>query len=155
MHSRLLLDPSEGALLAAPKPASLLLLHRKPGNQRRSDAFWIGRRCGMETQHNETVVDKAVNFVKDVLGIQHDAPEVVANPEYHDTEAEVAAENAMRIDPNSYRMESLEHLNAEETAARPVGDSDTERLRREVDEFPRKMSALELNAANARAEENG
>jgi hypothetical protein len=110
----------------------------------------------METQHTETVVDKAVNFVKDVLGIQHDdAPEVVADPEYHDSEPEVAAENAMRIDPNSYKMESLEQLNAEETSARPVGDSDTERLRREVDEFPRKMSALELNAANARAEENG
>ena len=109
----------------------------------------------METQHTETVVDKAVNFVKDVLGIQHDdAPEVVANPEYHDTESEAAAENAMRIDPNSQRMESLEQLNAE-PYARPVADSDTERLRREVDEFPRKMSALELNAANARAEENG
>ena len=37
----------------------------------------------METQHTETVVDKAVNFVKDVLGIQHgDAPEVVANPSF-------------------------------------------------------------------------
>ena len=94
--------------------------------------------------------------MKDVLGIQHEnAPEVVANPEYHDTEAEAAAESAMRIDPNSYKMESLEQLNAEETSARPVGDSDAERLRREVDEFPRKMSALEINAANARAEENG
>ena len=50
-------------------------------------------------------------------------------------------------------MQSLEQVNAEETSVRP--DSDTERLRREVDEFPRKMSALELNAANARAEENG
>jgi len=110
----------------------------------------------METQHTETVVDKAINFVKDVLGIQHDdAPEVMAKPEHHDTESEVAAENAVRIDPNSYRMESLEQLNAEEPYARPVADSDTERLRREVDEFPRKMSALELNAANARAEENG
>jgi len=108
----------------------------------------------METQHTETVVDKAVNFVKDVLGIQHgDAPEVVANPEFHDSEAEVAAENATRLDPNAYKMQSLEQLNAEETSVRP--DSDTERLRREVDEFPRKMSALELNAANARAEENG
>ena len=107
----------------------------------------------METQHTETVVDKAVNFVKDVLGIQHESePEVVADPEFHDSEAEVAAENAMRIEPNSYSMQSLEQLNAE---PRPVEDSDTERLRREVDEFPRKMSALELNAANARAEENG
>ncbi len=110
----------------------------------------------METQHTETVVDKAVNFVKDVLGIQHDdAPEVVAKPEYQDTKSEVAAENAMRIDPNSYRMQSLEQLNAAEADARPAPESDTERLRREVDEFPRKMSALELNAANARAEENG
>jgi hypothetical protein len=109
----------------------------------------------METQHSETVVDKAVNFVKDVLGIQHDdAPAVVANPEHHDTEPEVAAENAVGIDPNSYRMESLEQLNAE-PYARPVADSDDEPSRRDVDEFPRKMSALELNAANARAEENG
>ena len=108
----------------------------------------------METQHTETVVDKAVNFVKDVLGIQHESePEVVADPEFHDSEAEVAAENATRLDSNAYKMQSLEQLNAEETSARP--DSDTERLRREVDEFPRKMSALELNAANARAEENG
>jgi|HubBroStandDraft_6_1064221.scaffolds.fasta_scaffold1771675_1 hypothetical protein len=110
----------------------------------------------MEKQHTETVVDKAVNFVRDVLGIQHDdAPEVVANPEFHNTEAEVAAEKATGIDPNSYRMESLDQLNAKEPYARPVADSDADRLRREVDEFPRKMSALELNAANARAEENG
>jgi hypothetical protein len=109
----------------------------------------------METQHTETVVDKAVNFVKDVLGIQHDdAPEVVASPEYHDGETETAAENAMQLDPNAYKMQSLEQLNAE-TYARPEPDSDTERSRGKVDEFPRKMSALELNAANARAEENG
>jgi hypothetical protein len=67
------------------------------GNQTRARAFTPipTRGMVMETPHAETVVDKAVNFVKDVFGIQHDAsPEVEANPEYHDTAPEVTAENA-------------------------------------------------------------
>ena len=61
----------------------------------------------METQHTETVVEKAVAFVKDMLGIQTDtAPDVEAKPEYHDTAPEVTAENAMRLDPNDMRRAS-------------------------------------------------
>src|SRR5580704_1532214 len=98
---------------------SIVYFHGKPdltGRETKADLMRspsnIGRRCVMETQHTETVVDKAVNFVKDVLGIQHDdAPEVVANPEYLDSET--AAENASGLDPNSHRMQSLEQLNAE------------------------------------------
>ena len=109
----------------------------------------------METPHTETVVDKAVTFVKDMLGIPTDAaPDVEAKPEYHDTAPEITAENAMRLDPNAYTTKTVEELNAE-SYVRPVGDSETERLRREVDEHPREKSAFELNAESARAEEGG
>jgi len=53
----------------------------------------------METEHPETVVEKTVAFVKDVLGI-HSAP----GPEYRETASEVTAENAMRLDPNEFAL---------------------------------------------------
>ena len=107
----------------------------------------------METPHTETVVEKAVTFVKDMLGIPTDtAPDVEAKPEYHDTAPEITAENAMRLDPNAYTTKTVEELNAD-SYVRPVADSETERLRREVDEHPREKSAFELNAESARAEE--
>jgi hypothetical protein len=113
------------------------------------------RGFAMETQHSETVIDKAVNFVKDALGIPHeDASDVVANPEYHDSEPELAAEDAMRLDPNAYRMKSLDQMEAESVAG-PIVDPEAERVRREVDQYPREKTAFELNAENARAEENG
>jgi len=49
----------------------------------------------METEHAETVVEKAVAYVKDVLGI---AP---------DTAPELTVEDAMRLDPNAYTLKSV------------------------------------------------
>jgi hypothetical protein len=61
----------------------------------------------METPHTETVVEKTVAFVKDVLGIHTDTPpDVEAKPEYHDTAREITAENAMRLDPNTLVVNS-------------------------------------------------
>src|ERR1700728_4055601 len=108
----------------------------------------------METEHTETVVEKAVAYVKDSVVIQTDtAPDVQAKPEYHDTASEVTAENAMRLDPNAYAT-SVGRLNGE-NYVRPVAETDADRLRREVDEYPREKSALELNADSARAEDGG
>jgi hypothetical protein len=76
------------------------------------------------------VVDKAVNFVKDALGIQHNsAPEVQAKPEYHDTEPEVA-DAAMSLDPNVY-----EGLVPPESGT--VFEDDPQRPRRDAAGFPR------------------
>ena len=106
----------------------------------------------METPHTETVIEKTIAYVKDVLGIQT-APE--ADLEYHDTAPEVTAENAMRLDPNEF---AVGELNAEgyfpsTESATSTRETDIERLRREVDEHPREKSALELNAESARAED--
>jgi hypothetical protein len=104
----------------------------------------------METPHNETVVEKAVAYVKEVFGI-HPTPEVDAKPEFSDTAPEVTAENAMRLDPNAY--ESLVPPESGfDSAARKA---ETERLRREVDEHPPQKTAWELNAESARAEDGG
>ena len=106
----------------------------------------------METPHTETVVDKAVTFVKDMLGIHTDtAPEVEAEPEYHDTAPEITAENAMRLDPNAQTMQTVGELNAE-SYVRPVGDSEVDRLRREVDEHPRQT--VKLNPESGRLEDD-
>jgi hypothetical protein len=100
----------------------------------------------METPHAETVVDKAVTFVKEVLGI-HPAPDE-PQPEYH-TAPEATAET--RLQPKVYGT-TVGEVNAE-TNVRPLGNSEDERLRRVIDEQPREKSALELNAESARAEE--
>jgi hypothetical protein len=119
----------------------------------------------METGHTETVVEKAVAYVKDVLGIHPtDAPpDVEANPEYSDTAPEVTAEDAMRLDPNAYTMKSIGELNSETsvppesggefTRAKSTEETDAERLRREADKPPRQKSALELNSESARLED--
>ena len=109
----------------------------------------------MEANHTETVVEKAVAYVKDMFGIQTDtAPEVEAKPEYRDTKSEITAEAAMRLDPNVYEgIVPPEGGSAFDPAARR--ESDTERLRREVDEQPHAKGALELNAESARAEDGG
>jgi hypothetical protein len=94
----------------------------------------------METAHTETMVDKAVTFVKDMFGIQTDAPpDVEANPEYSDTAPAITAENAMRFDPNAFETR-VGQLNADRYV-RPVGETDAERLRREVGEDVRVNSA--------------
>jgi hypothetical protein len=69
----------------------------------------------METEHTETVVEKAVAYVKDMLGIapSDKTPDVEAKPEYADTPREVTAEDAMRLDPNAYTRKSVADLNLE------------------------------------------
>jgi hypothetical protein len=85
----------------------------------------------METAHTETVVDKAVTFVKDMFGIQTDAPpDVEANSEYSDTAPAITSENAMRFDPNAFETK-VGQLNAD-SYVRPVGETHAERLRRDV-----------------------
>ena len=104
----------------------------------------------METPHTETVVEKAVNFVKDVFGIEHEtAPDVEAKPEYHDTAPEVTAENAMRLNPNAYGA-SVEELNAE-GYVRPVGEPDVDRSG--IDEHPRERF-VKLNPESGRVEDD-
>jgi hypothetical protein len=103
----------------------------------------------METPHTETIVEKTVAFVKDVLGI-HPEPGVGTQPEYHDTAPEVTVENAMRLDPDPHVMNAVGPMSTE--AYVPPMD-DAERLRREEDEHPREKSAPELNAESARAED--
>jgi hypothetical protein len=114
----------------------------------------------METEHNETVVEKAVAFVKDMFGIQpepvHDVDPV---PDFPDTAPEVTAENAMRLDPNAFLVDPAGQITPGSYVApmdnmEPRDETDIERLRRQVDE-PRQKGALELNAESARAEENG
>ena len=106
----------------------------------------------METPHTETVVDKAVTFVKDLLGIHTDtAPDVEAKPGRHDTAPEITAENAMRLDPNARTMRTVRELNAESNV-RPVGESEVDRLRREVDEHPRET--VKLNPESGRLEDD-
>jgi hypothetical protein len=69
----------------------------------------------METEHTETVVEKAVAYVKDMLGIPpgDHPPDVVAKPEYSDTAPELTAADAMRLDPNAYTTKSVAEVNAE------------------------------------------
>jgi len=106
----------------------------------------------METPHTETVVDKAVTFVKDMLGIHTDtAPDVEAKPEHHDTAPEITTENAMRLDPKAHAMQTVGELNAE-GYVRPVEDSEVDRLRREVDEHPR--HTVKLNPESGRLEDD-
>ena len=58
----------------------------------------------MEAEHSETIVDKAVAYVKDMLGMPpaDRPPDVVANPEHTDTAPELTSEDAMRLDPHAY-----------------------------------------------------
>ena len=69
----------------------------------------------METEHTETVVEKAVAYVKDMIGIPpgDKAPDVEAKPEYVDTPI---SEDAKPLDPDTFKS---------------VGDLHMERLRRE------------------------
>ena len=56
----------------------------------------------METRHTETVVEKAVAYVKDMFGIQPDdqTPEVAGKPEYTDTAPGPASRP---LDPGTFR----------------------------------------------------
>jgi len=109
----------------------------------------------METPHTDTVVEKTVAFVKDVLGI-HPAPAVEAERDYPDaaldTAPEVTAEDAMRLDPNAFVVNPGGQITPA-NYANPTGETDAERLRRETGGALREKTALELNAESARAEE--
>jgi hypothetical protein len=63
----------------------------------------------MEAEHSETIVDKAVAYVKDMLGMPpaDRPPDVVANPEYTDTAPELTSEDAMRLDPHAYAFNKI------------------------------------------------
>jgi hypothetical protein len=67
----------------------------------------------METEHTETVVEKAVAYVKDMLGIPPGdrTPDVEAKPEYTDTAPELTSDDAMRLHP--YTTKSVAEVNAE------------------------------------------
>ena len=82
----------------------------------------------METEHPETVVEKAVAYVKDMLGIapSDKTPDVEAKPEYTDTPTEVTAEDAMRLDPNAYTRKSVADLNLRARATRSSGGGNRE-----------------------------
>jgi hypothetical protein len=69
----------------------------------------------METEHTETVVEKAVSFVKDMLGIPaaDHTPEVEAKPEYTDTPQEITSADALRPDPEAVTMKSVAEINAD------------------------------------------
>jgi hypothetical protein len=114
-----------------------------------------GEEIAMETEHTETVVEKAVAFVKDVFGIQTEpTPNVETREEYSHTAPEVTAESAMRLDRNAF--DGLVSTDAgiafDPVTARAL---ETERLKREADEHPEPKGAFELNAESARAEDNG
>ena len=69
----------------------------------------------METVHTETVVEKAVAYVKDMFGIppgDHN-PDVEAKPEYADTAPELEAEDAMRLDPHAHTVKGIVEVSAE------------------------------------------
>ena len=84
----------------------------------------------MPTSDNDTVIDKAVNLVKDVFGIRHDAP-AEPEPDFKDTEPEVTAEHAMSLDPNVFVVSPSGQVTP---GTAPSGETDAERLRREVGE---------------------
>src|ERR1700677_4395422 len=67
----------------------------------------------METDHTETVVDKAVAYVKDFFGVPPGdrTPDVEAKPEYADTVPKIASEDA--LDPDAYTTKSVTQMNAE------------------------------------------
>jgi hypothetical protein len=81
----------------------------------------------METPHGETVVHKAVTFVKDLLGI-HPAPGVGAHPEYH-TPRDVLRENATHLKPRAFgtRIGELD----DGSFTKPLGNSEDERTSRD------------------------
>ena len=53
----------------------------------------------MEAEHSETIVDKAVAYVKDMLGMPpaDRPPDVVANPEHTDTAPELTSATVRNV----------------------------------------------------------
>ena len=79
----------------------------------------------MEAEHSETIVDRAVAYVKDMLRMPpaDKPPDVVANPEYTDT-LEITSEDAMRLDPHAYHFNKIVERSRRSTA-RDIADSDS------------------------------
>jgi len=77
----------------------------------------------METQHTETVVEKAVAYVKDVLGIPPGdrTRDVEVEPQYADTTPALTSKDAMRMEPDSYTFKTVAEVNAE-SARREDGE---------------------------------
>jgi len=129
----------------------------------------------METEHTETVAEKAVTYVKEMLGVQpaEHTPGVSASPERTETAPEITAEGAMRLNLNGYAMESIEQMDADSHVApetqiaferdlggapmadpmKIMGETDAERSRREADEHTQEKTAFELNSESARFED--
>ena len=72
----------------------------------------------MATEHSESIVEKALAYVKDMFGVPPGdrTPELEAKPEYPDTGPELTSEDAMRLDPHAYTMKSVAEVNAEARA---------------------------------------
>jgi hypothetical protein len=96
----------------------------------------------METPHAETFVDKAVTFVKDVLGIQ-------AQPDYH-TPRDVLRENATHLEPRAFGTRVGEVDDG--SFVKPLGDPEDEHLRRAVGELNQEKT-VKLNPESGRVEE--
>jgi len=77
----------------------------------------------METGHTEGVVEKAVAYVKDMLGIPpgDKTPHGDKAPVAGDTAPEVTTDDAMWVEPHEYHMNSATELNAE-SARREDGE---------------------------------
>jgi hypothetical protein len=69
----------------------------------------------METEHTETVVDKAVAYVKDFFGVPPGdrTPDVEAKTEYTDTAPEPTIEGAMQLEPHTRTLKIGPEINAE------------------------------------------
>jgi len=97
----------------------------------------------METQQTETIVEKAVAYVKDALGMlpADKAPDVAAKPEYTDA-LEPATEEDMRLDPHAYAFNKIVERSRRLT--------DTERPNSAIDEH--EQAAEELVRAEGSAQ---
>jgi hypothetical protein len=94
----------------------------------------------METPHAETLVGKAVTFVKDVLGIHPG--------EYH-APRDILRENATHLEPRVFGTRVGE-VDAGSFVS-PLGDPEDERIRSAIDEHRRED--VKLNPESGRVEE--
>ena len=70
----------------------------------------------METDHTETVVDKAVAYVKDFFGVppgDRTTPDVEAKPEFPDTAPAVTSKVALRLDQDPCTFKTVWELHME------------------------------------------
>lgn len=63
----------------------------------------------METEHSETGLDKAVAYVKDILGMPRadQPPDVVAKPEYTDTAPKLPSDVSLQLDRHAYAFNKI------------------------------------------------